>query len=300
MTVTIVWVRTVGSSEELIFASDSRLSGDGATMDYCPKILTFSRSDCAICFAGYTGRAYAIMNQLSFAIEAHWPLRRRAMDLRKLRAHALKIFDSMIDSIETSIDELLTPDVNFIFGGYSWINKEFDIWNINYDSNIGRFISRSTLHAVTNSGAGKVFFGTSETAARTGNVDLGKIDFGGDQGGVARKMFEEYMNSRFDSNPSLLDSYKLDMEPLEILRDMLRDSKKAHTIGGAPQIVKVYQHMNALPVAIYWPDKRSGQAFLYGRPLLGYENVDSWILDPDTLRTSHPKHSLLEDEETKT
>jgi hypothetical protein len=52
MTVAIAWVRAIRDCEELLFVSDSRLSGDGRNLDVSPKILTLPRTDCAICFGG--------------------------------------------------------------------------------------------------------------------------------------------------------------------------------------------------------------------------------------------------------
>ena len=194
MTVSIAWVRTIRDCEELIFATDSRLSGDGAVMDQCPKITTLPRSDCAICFAGYTGRAYAIINQLAIAISAHEPSRRRSMDLRKLRTHTLRVFNTMAASIETDIDDLKRPDVTFIFGGYSWIHKEFNIWGIGYNSETAEFVARPALYALTHPRAKKLFFGTDDTARRSNGTILGKIAFGGDQGEEARRRFKLLMN----------------------------------------------------------------------------------------------------------
>lgn len=53
------------------------------------------------------------------------------------------------------------------------------------------------------------------------------------------------------------------MEPFEVIRDMLKEqwesqqkrSEKYRTIGGAPQMIKVYQYMNSRPVGMYWPEK---------------------------------------------
>ena len=74
---------------------------------------------------------------------------------------------------------------------------------------------------------------------------------------------------------------KIDMQPFEVVRDMLRDPKRSHTIGGAPQLVKVYQFIQAVSFPVYWPDKASGLRFLQGRPCLGYENLDTKVFDPD-------------------
>jgi hypothetical protein len=49
--------------------------------------------------------------------------------------------------------------------------------------------------------------------------------------------------------------------------------------------------MNSAPLAVYWPDKAGGQKWLLGRPVLGYENIDHWILDPDALISSHMQYS---------
>jgi hypothetical protein len=75
---------------------------------------------------------------------------------------------------------------------------------------------------------------------------------------------------------------KFNWEPLEVVRDMLRDPKHSETIGGAPQVVKVYQYMDSAPLAIYWPNKKAGSIHLNGRPILGYERIDNFVLDPDS------------------
>jgi hypothetical protein len=72
------------------------------------------------------------------------------------------------------------------------------------------------------------------------------------------------------------------MEPFEVLRDIIR-AQKFFSVGGPPQLVKVYEHMNTLPFAFYWPDKASGKVTALGRPLMDYE-VASWpVLDPDEI-----------------
>jgi hypothetical protein len=72
------------------------------------------------------------------------------------------------------------------------------------------------------------------------------------------------------------------MEPFEILRDMIRE--RTHPlIGGAPQMLKIYRHMNTKPYAIYWPNKDSLRITLFGRPLLDYETTESLVLNPDSL-----------------
>lgn len=103
MTIAVAWVRTIRDCEELVFVSDSRLAGDGRTFDGCPKIITLPRSDCAISFGGYTGDAFPMLLQLSLAIESHGPAKRGALDLKALRTHMVKLFDSMAEQIQPSV-----------------------------------------------------------------------------------------------------------------------------------------------------------------------------------------------------
>src|SRR5271165_897237 len=123
-------------------------------------------------------------------------------------------------------------DVDFIFGGYSWREKDFRFWKLRA---IGQgFLSKLRLASLLK--------------------DKSKLPEGG-----------------------------FDMEPFEVLRDIIR-SGRYPSIGGPPQLVKVYEHMNTLPFALYWPNRASGKVAALGRPLMDYE-VSSWpVLDPDDIR----------------
>jgi hypothetical protein len=81
MTIVIAWVRNVSDCEELVFVSDSRLSGDGRLFDACPKIFTLPRSDCAIAYAGHTEDAFPMMLQFQRAIESYSPALRAGFQL---------------------------------------------------------------------------------------------------------------------------------------------------------------------------------------------------------------------------
>jgi len=122
MTIAAAWVRKINSCEELVFVTDSRLSGDGRNFDSSPKVITLPRSDCAIAFAGYSGHAYPMMQQLSLAIDAHAPLKRRSLDLTSVKSHAVKIFDTLAAQIRVQhgMEGAVTaaPEAEFIFGGY--------------------------------------------------------------------------------------------------------------------------------------------------------------------------------------
>lgn len=282
MTVAVAWVRRINNCEELVFVSDSRLSGDGRIFDGCPKILTLPRSDCAICFAGYTGDAFPLMLQLSLAIDSHAPARRRTLELSALRKHALKVFNGMAEQIQVSnhvnTDEVDEPAATFLFGGYSWVTKEFKLWTISYFPSENRFAAHPSEWLSFSEGAGKVIYRKKQKIGDDDN--MGRIAFAGDQGPLARELLLEKLNHTVIS-----DKQYLDWQPFEVVRDMLRDPQHSETIGGAPQVTKVYQYMHCAPIGVFWPTKESGKVHLQGRACLGYERIDRWVLDPDTLLT---------------
>ena len=74
------------------------------------------------------------------------------------------------------------------------------------------------------------------------------------------------------------------MEPLEVLREICRDPAFPE-IGGAPQVVKIYRHMNCMPYAVFWPNRKSQTITFMGRPLLRYEMTSYMVIDPDSLET---------------
>src|SRR5271157_1355618 len=133
MTVGIAWVGTRSDGREYLYmASDSRTRG-GSVFDASPKILTLSRTDCAICFAGSTAATYPLMMQLSNAVAAHQPARERALDIGTLKAHLLKTLTDLVASIKDAVEPFRSDDAQFLFGGYSWKSKAFRLWTIYYE-----------------------------------------------------------------------------------------------------------------------------------------------------------------------
>jgi hypothetical protein len=285
MTIAVAWIRTIRDCEELVFVTDSRLSGDGRNFDSCPKLLTLPRNDCLIAFAGYTGHAYPMIHQLALAIDSHAPARRGSLDLSALKSHTLKIFDSLGDLIRSSPGMSRTvsadPEANFIFGGYSWIKKRFDLWTIRYLPSQQHFIAEPAKWMCYTAGGDRCRYTLKMNLP--GILPIGRIAFAGDQAKVAKELLSQRL-ARDDHNHRTLD-----MEPFEAVRDMLRSPKRSETIGGSPQVAKVYQYMNSAPLGVYWPNKDRGVVHLQGRPLLGYEHSERWVLDPDTLVSERPE-----------
>jgi hypothetical protein len=283
MTIAAAWVRKVGSCEELVFVSDSRLSGDGNTFDSCPKTFALPRNDCVISFAGYTGHAYPMMMQLISAIDSHAPNLRGSLSLSELRTHMLKIFNSMANDIQPSIhinaDVDADPEATFLFGGWSWVQKRFQLWAIRFDAKDKKFVADPAHWLTYLPEAGKIIHRKRKNVKDEKNI--GHFAFAGDQAPLARAALLEKLSKRGQDE---LEK-ELDWEPFEVIRDMLRDNGKSETIGGSPQVVKVYQYMQTAPFGVYWPNKANGKVCLQGRQCLGYERIDRWVLDPDTLHT---------------
>lgn len=279
MTIAIAWTRTISGCEELLFVTDSRLH-DGTTFDACPKTLTLPRQDCAMAFAGYTGHAYPMMHQLSLAIESHAPLQRGSLELPKVKTHALKIFKAMAEQIRSpagmSTPADTSPGAEFLFGGYSWIKKQFELWSLNYDRSQKGFRAHHAQSLCYSPKLNRVILRRSKSPT---DPRLGLIAFAGDQAPLAKQMLLDRLNSETPSNAVL------DWAPFEVVRDMLRDPHHSETIGGAPQLVKVYQYMRSASLAVYWPDGDTGVPHLQGRALLGYERTEKFVIDPDTLRS---------------
>jgi len=290
VTIAIAWVRKILDYEQLVMVSDSRLSGDGRTFDGCPKILSLPRTDCAIAFAGDSGYAFSMMLQLSLAIDSFPKMKRRAHELSRVSKHALRVFDTMAGQIRQSVNvsaaQLTEPGAEFILGGYSWRRKEFEIWSIHWSSGDHAFVAEPPLSVGFSTQAGRIVVRTRSQRRRVG---MSPISFAGDLDSV--KLAKERLIAKISSQTGGSSGFAgLDMQPFEVVRDMLRDPGHAESIGGAPQVVKVFQYMRTASFGVFWPDKKAGVPHLHGRPCLDYEALDKQIIDPDTLeeQTFHP------------
>jgi hypothetical protein len=290
MTIAAAWVRKINDCEELIFAADSRLSGNAELFDGCPKILSLPRQDCALAFGGDTEHAFPMMLQLSLAIESFGPLRSRNLGLSALKTHTLKIFTGMAHVIKPSVlvhppQPILFRDAEFLFGGYCWIQKKFKLWRITYSESNRRFVEEPAELGRYHPGARKIVWSTPKKSRKKNTTT--PIIWAGDQADTARKLLTERLT---ESLPIDKNAKALDWEPFEVIRDILRipelrDPENPESIGGAPQVVKVYQYMQTAPLGVFWPKRRRGKVSLQGRICLPYEYTDRWVLDPDSLRT---------------
>lgn len=267
MTLCISWIRKVDDTEELVIATDSRLR-NGQAWDCNPKILTLPRTDCAICFEGSTMEAYPMMLQLQSAVENRLRSKNRSQDLCDFKGFAIDVLNSMrthISDLPIGQKDPDVPEVSFLLGGYSWKKSKFLLWTFFYDNNAKKFAARPTSYW-------------------KGIKGEKKIAFAGDYVGKAKKLLIDLLKSR-----NKLEDGNLDMEPFEVLRELLKNQKEYSLIGGPPQLLKVYRHMNVLPFAVKWNVHGKEVTSLLGRPLMSFEKSSHPIIDPETMKIEKPE-----------
>lgn len=270
MTLSISWIRRVGNTEEIIVASDSRLRF-ACAWDSCPKILILSRGDCILSFKGDTQYAYPMMQQVANSINMYPKLNSRALDITETRGHICRVITKMRKYIH---DKGVTrnfipqpPDTSFILSGYSWKFSRYYIWELKFKERSNSFEHHTPQTIMKNKIA--IIVDASNKGDPNSHITEKSV----------RKRIYELMKSKGKDTGD-----DFDMEPFEILRDIIRNEED-FAIGGPIQMAKIYKHMNTMPFAVYWPNKCNGEITFLGRQLLDYEFVPYLILDPDTFKT---------------
>lgn len=262
MTLAVAFIRTLPDRQrrrqELVFASDSRLTW-GQRLDDGQKIFGLARTDALLAFAGDTKYAYPLAHHLVASVQMYPRSIDRRYPLHAVKGQLLRIYNQIYRGIygmpvgrETPIDD--EPRVQFLFGGYVWHDDQFRIWRIVLDRRRQEFVFERCR--------GFAFIGNDD-AARDAARQTALLLWGRDK---TRR--------------------NIDLEPLEVLMDVVATDRHPY-VGGAPQIAKVYRHMNTQFFATVWP--RSGGSepparHVFGRALAPNE-VCSWpIFDARTLR----------------
>lgn len=226
-----------------------------------------------------------MMLQLSLAIDSHHATKQGELKLSALKEHAIQVFNGMAQTIRSSVlpsqDE--NPSAQFLFGGYSWFKKSFQLWHFAYQPKIKTFVANPVPWVGYREQFQSVGWSYGDQSHNVKRItQIGMI---GDAPQV--KVARGLLSKRIKENASK-NIYTLNMEPFEVIRGMLRKASTEGTIGGSPQIVVVHQFMQATPIGVYWPNKSDGGVFIQGRRTVGYENINRYILDPDTLELESP------------
>jgi hypothetical protein len=266
MTLVAVWVRQATSEHQLVVASDSRLSF-GARWDCCPKIFPLRRDDSVLAFCGDTAFAYPILLQLSNSIINYGKALSREIDITALRPHFIKIIESMrkqVTDFPAGAHGIDPTDFKLVFAGYSTRLRRFMAWSLSFDKSAERFDHRRlSFHDKRTKGTKPFLFIGDHVSPAT------------------RLLYSKLMARR------KLTSGRLDMEPLEVLVEMI-ESPQYESIGGPPQLVKVYPYANVLPINVLWPRNNPQIVAHFGRPLLGYEGSKFGCLDLNDLSLLAP------------
>lgn len=258
MTLVVAWTRTTKTGRELWMRSDSRLSGS-KLWDYGPKIFGIGRSDAVIAFAGDTAWTYPLIAQVTAYVESFINLRERVVDVVDLYRQILELLNESPSFVsEPVLPSEALPDCSFIFAGYSARRKNFFIKRIAFHKERKRF---EEARARKYGGESVAFIGDKEPVDAT----------------VRR--ISDLLNVKGTKDA------KLGMMPAEAFFEVLA-SKRFRDIGGAPQVTKVYDHMNVRHFGVYWPPdvpNEEQDIYLRGRRLKPYEVLDHpWVYEPST------------------
>lgn len=270
MTLCIAWVRMANESEEIVMAADSCFSG-GQRFLAAPKLFPMRRGDCAIACAGMSQYSFPVVEHIFRAFDINQKLRERASDITDVIHTIVDIANRCLQEEKEPNSAAIPgegPGFTMLIGGFSWKKKEpiFRILSFDWSS------MKMTASSVPTIMGYQI--------AVIGDEDV----VGPCRGKIHNKLVAEQQGGE-----------TLNMQPLDILMDYISDSKYT-TIGGYPQLLKIYPFMNILPFGFLHRTKDSKlnpdnllkgnddngeQCFItyYGRPLLKYETFPYPIID---------------------
>lgn len=282
MTLCTAHIRQVNDTEELVFATDSCLTG-GEKWKHGIKLFELPRKDCLLCFAGATFRAYPLILNLVSSITLDDYLKNPSASLEEVLEFLSEQFTELVSKIISEIPgeniHELRGGAKFLFGGWDWqkgANGEYRVWKLYYSEDIQGFL----FDELTNDSSKTRFY-----------------TFLGDP----EKEIEREAKSRFNKkmlDDDKLDS-KLDMEPLQILRDISLD-KAITAVDGSLQIAKVYKSNRTEFFGVYWESSKGTPCFQgreyneINKPLVRYFNPDTF----EIIESDLPEHLQTIDEET--
>jgi hypothetical protein len=253
MTLCVAYIRQVNDTQELIFATDSCLSG-GEKWHSGIKLFELPRKDCLICFAGDTIRTYPLILNLISSLKFDEDLSNPHTDIADVLEYLMTLFTRLCNSISgyepLSFEDTL-GDFEFMFGGWSWKANRFKVWKIKYNHEVRAFLPNSV------------------------NEDEMFFAFIGDNIDKA----EELLIHEIAENKKVL-ARNFDMEPFKVLLKMIRDDQY-DSIDGAIQAAKIYPPGITEFFGVFWPSIEGKKTFL-GKDVSFDNNPAVKFIDPDT------------------
>lgn len=262
MTLCLAWIRETPEIEELVFATDSTLTG-GEKWNHGVKLFEFSRKDCLLCFAGETFRAYPLILNAIAIIKNDERLQSPLLDIQEVLYGIIEVFTELVQSIfdkPIGADPNVGDEAKFLFGGWSWKENRFRVWRISYSKDVQAFIPKEETTEEEKSRI-CVFLGDPES----NEYNIAKI---------AHEKYKQELIKRgkFDA--------KLDMEPMSVLLDMIRDGN-IREVDGAIQIGKIYKSGTNEFFGVMWPSIK-GVPSLLGKLYSKHNKPRLRYYDPDT------------------
>lgn len=273
MTIGAAWIYGNNQSQQLWFATDSRLSGDENIWDDCPKIMPLPRRDAIAAFSGCTAQAYPLLLQLSNAIGSYRAAADGGMEFLHVLTHLQNVVNSMMSHV--NVDPLIsgaattgrpfsTYDDALIFGGYSRQRNSLVIRALHYQATETQWRFERVRS--------RVGFGQQRIIATFGD-------------GRARNRFVYLLCQRLKRDGTFHSDIPLKLEPLGVIADMLRMpecstdhkwpmNRRPRSIGGAPQVMQLYPGGQATPLAIHWEAGERSGVFIMGRQAFRAEHLD--------------------------
>jgi hypothetical protein len=242
MTISLCWRRKFQGVDEIVFASDSRLSA-GYRWDCAQKIFPIEGPNFCISFAGDADFGFPVLFQFQCMVRNYRRYANGAAPLSEMTKDFLAIVNQMAGLVDDRKLAQFTK-TSFLVGGY--------------DFNTGRAYQRVIVYNGVKSCYVREDFG----GLRSGGKGF-TVGFIGDE----RAAYFELLGRLIHDQQT-----ELNFQPLEALLGILQSQGRSSAIGGTPQVVKVYRHRNYLPFAVR--QQRDGeQVHLFGRPLLPYERT---------------------------
>lgn len=242
VTLVAVWVRQNATLRELVLVSDSRIRG-GEAWDACPKIYPLPRPAAAVAMSGDATAAYAfLLHTLATCqiLDGHLAGR---TDISNV---AEKVRDVLADSRRLISDPprnatIEIPNLDVVLVGWSWRRLNFQGFSYTINRN-GLLVKRRLAELDEERPYGVYFFGDAAPSARR----------------KLRKLLKErelpmprrgQVGEEREEARKLARRCFLTWEPLEVILDIMQDPAE-HTVGGAPQIIRLYQ--NGISESFVW------------------------------------------------
>ena len=281
MTLCTAHIRQVNDTEELVFATDSCLTG-GEKWKHGIKLFELPRKDCLLCFAGDTFRAYPLVLNMVSSIHLDNYLQSSSATLEEVLEFLSEQFTTLVKTI-TEVDKSRIHEergsAQFLFGGWDWqkgTNGAFRVWKLYYSQEVEGFV----FDELTNNPNKRVFY----TFIGNASID------------VVKEAKDKYNKLRFDEDSQ---DDNLDMEPIRVLSEISLD-KSIREVDGSLQIAKVYKSNRTEFFGIYWESSKGIPCFQgreyneINKPLVKYFNPDTF----EIIESDLPEQLLNIDEET--